>query len=66
MAKVPRKRMKPQQVKLAAYLGARHLHRFRSGKHVSARAAAMRRRLVIVAIGIGMVVLWGLWHEFLG
>lgn len=61
-----RKRMKPEQIKLAAYLGARHLHRFKAGRRVSPRAHDMRIRLVLVAIGLGIILLFGLWQEFHG
>jgi hypothetical protein len=50
--------------KLAAYLAARSSHRFDRRRPVPKRAVQFRTRLLVVALALVGIGLWGVWREF--
>ena len=52
--------------KLATYLGARNYHRFSTRDKAPGDAGRNRRRLIICALLLLLIGLWGVWGEFNG
>jgi hypothetical protein len=58
------KKQKSERRKLATYLAARNSHRFERRRASPHQAAEWRTRLVIIALLLAAIGLWGIWREF--
>ena len=53
-----------RRTRLAVYLGVSNSHRFPPRHAVGHRAEGIRVKLLVTAVALLALCLWGLWHEF--